>query len=214
MRRRFHPLRRHRAHRLTDARTCTPRCQHDRLAHERRRARRHHRDDLRHDRGRPSQLTRALQMRLGPLPVPGALSPAPRFVYSLGSSRGAISPFGSINRSLVQRTAGLLKLAHLERERDPVHAVEPPPIYGPAFTYTEFMLAGGAVSAFFASFAIVAVFVGITFITPVRRTASCYGHHLLLHSCFTDPVAGQAPGDTARIGARRPVSASLCPLLP
>jgi hypothetical protein len=105
-------------------------------------------------------------------PVLGARSPSLRFVYSLGSRRGALAPFGAINRSLVQRTAGLLRLAHLERERDPSNVAEPAPSYGPAFTYTEFMLTAGAVSAFFTSFAIVAVFVGITVVTPVRHALS------------------------------------------
>jgi hypothetical protein len=144
-------------------------------------------------------------------PVLGARSPARRFVYSLGSRRGALAPFGAINRSLVQRTAGLLRLAHLECDRKPANVAELPPNYGPAFTYTEFMLTAGAVSAFLVSFAMVAAFVGITSIAPVRRAASRSGHHLLLHLCFTDPVAGQASGNAARIGARRPVSASLLP---
>jgi hypothetical protein len=103
-------------------------------------------------------------------PVLGARSPSRRFVYSLGSRRGALAPFGAINRSLVQRTAGLLRLAHLER--DSANVAEPAPSYGPAFTYTEFMLTAGAVSAFFTSFAIVAVFVGITVVTPVRHALS------------------------------------------
>ncbi|KAH9050867.1 NAD-P-binding protein [Lactarius deliciosus] len=98
-------------------------------------------------------------------PVPGADSPPLRLVYSLGSRRGAIAPFGAINRALVQRTAGLLELARLERKRA---AEEPPPGYGPAFTYTEFMQTGGAVSAFLVSVTIAAVFVGITFVTPFR----------------------------------------------
>lgn len=104
-------------------------------------------------------------------PVLGARSPARRFVYSLGSRRGALAPFGAINRSLVQRTAGLLRLAHLERDRKPVNVAELPPNYGPAFTYTEFMLTAGAVSAFLVSFAMVAVFVGITSIAPIRWLA-------------------------------------------
>ncbi|KAH9046788.1 NAD-P-binding protein [Lactarius hengduanensis] len=98
-------------------------------------------------------------------PVPGADSPPLRLVYSLGSRRGAVAPFGAINRALVQRTAGLLELARLERKRA---TEEPPPGYGPAFTYTEFMQTGGAVSAFLVSVTIAAVFVGITFITPFR----------------------------------------------
>ncbi|KAH9174477.1 NAD-P-binding protein [Lactarius sanguifluus] len=98
-------------------------------------------------------------------PVPGADSPPLRLVYSLGSRRGAVAPFGAINRALVQRTAGLLELARLERKRA---TEEPQPGYGPAFTYTEFMQTGGAVSAFLVSVTIAAVFVGVTFITPFR----------------------------------------------
>ncbi len=101
-------------------------------------------------------------------PVPGARSPPLRFVYRLGSRRGAVAPFGAINRALVQRTAGLLELARLERSYAHAYTEEPPPGYGPAFTYTEFMQTGGAVSAFFASLAIATVFVGLTFVTPVR----------------------------------------------
>jgi hypothetical protein len=96
-------------------------------------------------------------------PIPGARSPAQRLVYSLGSRRGAIALFGAMNRSLVQRTAGLLALARLEHRTE-----EPPPDYGPAFTYTEFMPTGGAVSAFFISSMIAAVVVGLTFVAPVR----------------------------------------------
>ncbi|KAI9465354.1 NAD-P-binding protein [Lactarius psammicola] len=101
-------------------------------------------------------------------PVPGAFSPPLRFVYRLGSRRGAIAPFGAINRALVQRTAGLLELARLERPYARAHTEEPPPGYGPAFTYTEFMQTGGAVSAFFFSLAIAAAVVGVTFVTPFR----------------------------------------------
>lgn len=148
-------------------------------------------------------------------PVLGAHSPAHRFVYSLGSRRGAISPIGIVNTSIIQRTAGLLRLAHLVRERGPVkNAVEPPPSYGPAFTYTEFMLMGGAVSAFFTSLTIFVVLMGITFIAPVSYAvppSRCGQTSPLNCVCvFTVPVAGQAPSNAARIGARRSVSYLCC----
>lgn len=123
-------------------------------------------------------------------PVLGARSPGRRFVYRLGSRCGSISPFGSINRSILQRTAGLLRLAHIERQRDPTNAVEPPPSYGPAFTYTEFMLMSGAVGAFFTSLVTITVFLGITFVTPVRPCRpSRSEHYLLLNFGLTGPVA-------------------------
>ncbi|KAF8262302.1 NAD-P-binding protein [Lactarius quietus] len=102
-------------------------------------------------------------------PVLGARSPAQRLVYSLGSRRGAIAPFGAINRSLVQRTAGLLALARLEREaRAEPQPQPPPPSYGPAFTYTEFLHTGGTVSAFVTSFVLVAAVMGLAFLAPFR----------------------------------------------
>jgi hypothetical protein len=135
-------------------------------------------------------------------PVLGARSPAHRFVYRLGNRYGALFPFGAINRALVQRTAGLLALAHLECKR----AEPPPPSYGPAFTYTEFMPTGSAVSAFLTSFVIAVTFWGILFVTPVR--CCCLSPPPPPPSSahfFTGPVAGQAPSDAARVGARRSV---------
>ncbi|KAI9441735.1 NAD-P-binding protein [Lactarius indigo] len=113
---------------------------------------------------RPLLARSALDWALSP--VPGADSPPIRLVYSLGSRRGAIAPFGAINRALVQRTAGLLELAHLEGKRATKGL--PPPGYGPAFTYTEFMQTGGAISAFFVSITIAAAFLGLTFVTPLE----------------------------------------------
>ncbi|KAI0302437.1 hypothetical protein B0F90DRAFT_1809886 [Multifurca ochricompacta] len=94
-------------------------------------------------------------------PVPGAPSPRPRLVYSLGSMRGGLAVFGPINRAFVQRTAGLLELA---RRR----GVNSGPVYGPAFTYTEFTPTSNVFSAFFYSLALATVFAGLTFIAPVQ----------------------------------------------
>ena len=123
-------------------------------------------------------------------PVLGARSPGRRFVYRLGSSRGSLSPFGFINRSILQRTAGLLRLAHIESQRDSVNAEEPPPAYGPAFTYTEFLLMTGAVSAFLTSLATVAVILGITFVTPVRLCRSSRSEHCLLTEFWSHRSGG------------------------
>lgn len=118
---------------------------------------------------RPLLARSALDWALSP--VPGARSPGLRLVYRLGRRRGAVAPFGTINRALVQRTAGLLALARLENSLADAHAEPPPPpppVYGPAFTYTEFIETGGAVSACFVSLVIAAVFVGLASISPFR----------------------------------------------
>lgn len=99
-------------------------------------------------------------------PVLGARSPPRRFVYRLGKQRGALALFGALNRSLVQRTAGLLALARIERESKQAQT-ELPPSYGPAFTYTEFMPTGGTVSAFITSFVFVIVFLSLVLVAPV-----------------------------------------------
>ncbi|KAI9467378.1 NAD-P-binding protein [Lactarius psammicola] len=101
-------------------------------------------------------------------PVSGARSPPLRLVYRLGSRRGAVAPFGAVNRALVQRTAGLLEFARLERSQARPRTEELLPSYGPAFTYTEFLQTGGAVSAFCLSLAIAAGAVGLMFVTPLR----------------------------------------------
>lgn len=109
-------------------------------------------------------------------PVPGARSPRTSLVYRLGPrSRvvGGVALFGRINRALVQRTAGLREHAHREARLGGgagggAGSSGDFARYGPAFTYTEFMPTGNAVTASVLSLAMGLVFATLTFITPVR----------------------------------------------
>ena len=94
-------------------------------------------------------------------PVLGARSPYPRLVYRLGRLRGGIFIMGAGNRAFVQRTAGLLALARLS-------GVDAGPVYGPAFTYTEFMQTQNAISALFLSLTLIATLAALTVIAPFR----------------------------------------------
>ncbi|KAI0274090.1 NAD-P-binding protein [Russula aff. rugulosa BPL654] len=104
-------------------------------------------------------------------PVPGARSPDTSLVYRLGpGSRfvGGIGFFNTVNRALVQRTAGLREYAHKEARlcgRGGRGAGAP---YGPAFTYTEFTPTGNTVVAFMLSLALGIGFASLTFLAPVR----------------------------------------------
>ena len=114
-------------------------------------------------------------------PVLGAPSPATRLVYRIGryARVGSIAIFGSVNRALVQRTAGLLELARRDDDDDDDDARSGrgsggggariiPVYYGPAFTYTEFMPTANAVNAFLLSLALGVTFFTLAFIAPVR----------------------------------------------
>ncbi|KAF8483876.1 NAD-P-binding protein [Russula ochroleuca] len=109
-------------------------------------------------------------------PVPGARSPRPALVYRLGpGSRevGGVAVFNRVNRALVQRTAGLREYARREARlcgggAGAAGCSGDPACYGPAFTYTEFMPTGNAVSACVLSSVIGLVFATLTFIAPVR----------------------------------------------
>ena len=109
-------------------------------------------------------------------PVPGARSPKPALVYRLGpGSRvvGGVALFNRVNRALVQRTAGLREYARREARlcgRGPGARgwAGNAACYGPAFTYTEFMPTGNAVSACVSSLVIGLVFATLAFIAPVR----------------------------------------------
>jgi hypothetical protein len=96
-------------------------------------------------------------------PVPGARSLRGRLVFRLGRLCGGLSVFCLSNRAIVQRTAGLLELAHLSNV---LHANSP--AYGPAFTYAEFMPTANVVSALLFSLTILVTFATLTFFAPVR----------------------------------------------
>lgn len=155
-------------------------------------------------------------------PVPGAPSPLPRLVYSFdGIGVGALPPFGSVNRALVQRTAGLLELARRETRRgrggagtSEARREDGPACYGPAFTYTEFMPTGGVVSAFLYSAGFITTIATLMFIAPVRvlfafllvpyassGTVSEPTPHRVF--VFTVAVGVQASGDAAGLWACR-----------
>ncbi|KAI0002113.1 Saccharopine dehydrogenase-domain-containing protein [Russula compacta] len=105
-------------------------------------------------------------------PVPGARSPAARLVYRIGRHArvGGIGIFGTVNRAIVQRTAGLLELARRDDARSGRGAGAPliPVYYGPAFTYTEFMPTASAVNAFLLSLALGVTVFTLAFIAPFR----------------------------------------------
>jgi hypothetical protein len=145
--------------------------------------------------------------------VPGARSPGLSLVYRLGPrSRvvGGIAVFGMINRALVQRTAGLLE--HARREARLIGgggggagSSGDPACYGPAFTYTEFMPTGNAVTASVLSLTMGLVFATLTFIAPVRVLYCATHTELNLAHFFIAPVGVQASGVAARLWAGRQV---------
>jgi hypothetical protein len=104
-------------------------------------------------------------------PVPGARSPGTSLVYRLGpGSRfvGGIGFFNTVNRALVQRTAGLREYAHKEARLCGRGGRGAGASYGPAFTYTEFTPTGNTVVAFMLSLALGIGFASLTFLAPVR----------------------------------------------
>jgi hypothetical protein len=151
-------------------------------------------------------------------PVPGARSPRPALVYRLGpGSRevGGVAVFNRVNRALVQRTAGLREYARREARlcgggAGAAGCSGDPACYGPAFTYTEFMPTGNAVSACVLSSVIGLVFATLTFIAPVRvvfrRPHRTDPHRVLLSLfSFIGPVGVQTSDDADKLCAGRPV---------
>ena len=147
-------------------------------------------------------------------PVPGARSPGTSLVYRLGpGSRfvGGIGFFNTVNRALVQRTAGLREYAHKEAQLGGRGGRGAGASYGPAFTYTEFTPTGNTVVAFMLSLALGIGFASLTFLAPVRVVFRSIPpiHTVLTFTTFwclfTGSVVGQASGDAARLWASRPV---------
>ena len=87
---------------------------------------------------------------------------------------GGIALFGSVNRALVQRTAGLREYAHKEaRLRGRTGGDRGAGAsYGPAFTYTEFTPTGNTSVAFMLSLAMGLGFTAMMFLAPVRVVSS------------------------------------------
>lgn len=87
---------------------------------------------------------------------------------AIGLGVGAYPIFGSVNRALVQRTAGLLELARKEEEGGRGRSCGYIACYGPAFTYSEFTPRDGVVSALLFSIGLALAVAALAFIVPVR----------------------------------------------